>query len=77
MSRDALGAGRGDRSTRGSRTARATSARVLYIFCIGLAIASSGRFVLAGMGQEPLWGRWASDAGAKNGLLLHRLKLED
>ena len=40
-----------------------------------LAVASSGRFVLAGMGQEPRGGRWARDAHAKNGLLMHRLKL--
>ena len=41
-----------------------------------LAVASSGRFVLAGMGQEPRGGRWARDAHAKNGMLMHRLKLE-
>jgi ribosomal RNA-processing protein 9 len=44
-------------------------------FVNALAVASSGRFVLAGMGQEPRGGRWARDAHAKNGLLMHRLKL--
>jgi ribosomal RNA-processing protein 9 len=46
-------------------------------FVNALAVASSGRFVLAGMGQEPRGGRWARDAHAKNGILMHRLKLED
>jgi len=45
-------------------------------FVNALAVASSGRFVLAGMGQEPRGGRWARDAHAKNGMLMHRLKLE-
>ena len=44
-------------------------------FVNALAVASSGRFVLAGMGQEPRGGRWARDAHAKNGLLMHRLTL--
>ena len=44
-------------------------------FVNALAVASSGRFVLAGMGQEPRGGRWARDAHAKNGMLMHRLKL--
>ena len=43
----------------------------------GLHVARSGRFVLAGMGQEPRLGRWARDGAARNGLLLHRLSLED
>ena len=29
------------------------------------------------MGQEPRGGRWARDAQAKNGLLMHRLNLSD
>ena len=39
----------------------------------GLAIASSGKFLLAGVGQEPRLGRWGRDAGAKNGVVMHRL----
>jgi ribosomal RNA-processing protein 9 len=46
-------------------------------FVNSLAVASSGRFVLAGMGQEPRQGRWGRDAQARNGLLMHRLTLED
>ncbi len=39
----------------------------------GLAVARSGRFVVAAVGQEPRLGRWARDAKAHNGLLMHRL----
>jgi hypothetical protein len=39
----------------------------------GLAIASSGKFLLAGVGQEPRLGRWGRDASAKNGVVMHRL----
>ena len=46
-------------------------------FVNSLAVASSGRFVLAGMGQEPRQGRWGRDTQARNGLLMHRLTLED
>jgi ribosomal RNA-processing protein 9 len=42
-------------------------------FVNGLAIASSGKFLLAGVGQEPRLGRWGRDAGAKNGVVMHRL----
>ena len=42
-------------------------------FVNGLAIASSGKFLLAGVGQEPRLGRWARDGGAKNGVVMHRL----
>jgi ribosomal RNA-processing protein 9 len=46
-------------------------------FANALHIAKSGRFVLAGMGQEPRLGRWAHDKSAKNGLLLHMLELAE
>ena len=46
-------------------------------FTNALQIARSGRFLLAGMGQEPRLGRWARDKAAKNGILLHRLELDD
>lgn len=42
-------------------------------FVNALAVAASGRFVLAGVGQEPRLGRWSRDAGARNGVLLHEL----
>jgi ribosomal RNA-processing protein 9 len=44
-------------------------------FVNALAIARSGQFVVAGVGQEPRLGRWARDVAAKNGLLVHGLKL--
>jgi ribosomal RNA-processing protein 9 len=40
----------------------------------GLALARSGAFVAAAMGQEPRMGRWARDGAAHNGLLIHRLR---
>jgi ribosomal RNA-processing protein 9 len=46
-------------------------------FVNGLHIARSGRFVIAGMGQEPRLGRWGRDGSGKNGVLVHRLTLED
>ena len=45
-------------------------------FVNAIQVASTGRFVLAGMGQEPRLGRWGRDSGAKNGLVLHSLDLE-
>lgn len=42
-------------------------------FCNGMAVASSGRFLLAAVGQEPRLGRWARDKVARNGVLLHML----
>ena len=38
-----------------------------------LAIAGSGRFVLAGLGQEPRLGRWGKANGAACGILLQPL----
>lgn len=46
-------------------------------FVNALAVAQSGRFVLAGMGQEPRLGRWGRDAGARNGVLLHSLEVAE
>lgn len=43
-------------------------------FVNALAVARSGRFVLAGMGQEPRLGRWGRDGRARNGVLLHLLQ---
>lgn len=44
-------------------------------FTNSLAIAHSGRFVVAGMGQEPRLGRWLRDPVARNGVLLLPLEL--
>jgi ribosomal RNA-processing protein 9 len=46
-------------------------------FVNGLAVARSGRFVLAALGQEPRLGRWGRVATARSGLLLHQLELEE
>ena len=46
-------------------------------FVNALQFARSGRFLVAGMGQEPRLGRWARDGTAKNGLLIHQLHLRN
>merc|ERR1712083_810553 len=42
-------------------------------FVNGVKLARSARFLLAGVGQQPRLGSWASDKSAENGLLLHSL----
>jgi ribosomal RNA-processing protein 9 len=42
-------------------------------FVNGLAIARSGKFLVAAVGQEPRLGRWARDGKARNGALVHRI----
>lgn len=42
-----------------------------------LAIATSARFVVAGLGQEPRLGRWGQDKAAKCGLLIQPLDLQE
>ncbi len=46
-------------------------------FVNSLAIASSARFVVAGMGQEPRMGRWLRDPAAKNGVFIRTLDLKE
>ncbi|KAI3918047.1 hypothetical protein MKW92_004925 [Papaver armeniacum] len=46
-------------------------------FVNSLAFAKSGRFLLAGVGQEPRLGRWGRNSAARNGVLIHPLKLSD
>jgi ribosomal RNA-processing protein 9 len=46
-------------------------------FVNALAFARSGRFLVAGVGQEPRMGRWLRDPAARNGLLVHELTLRD
>ncbi|KAL0407525.1 UNVERIFIED_CONTAM: U3 snoRNP-associated protein-like [Sesamum latifolium] len=44
-------------------------------FVNSLAFAKSGKFLVAGVGQEPRLGRWGRVAAAKNGVALHPLEL--
>ncbi|XP_047972419.1 U3 snoRNP-associated protein-like YAOH [Salvia hispanica] len=44
-------------------------------FVNSLAFAKSGKFLIAGVAQEPRLGRWGRAASAKNGVALHPLKL--
>ncbi|KAL0290327.1 UNVERIFIED_CONTAM: U3 snoRNP-associated protein-like [Sesamum calycinum] len=44
-------------------------------FVNSLAFAKSGKFLIAGVGQEPRLGRWGRVAAAKNGVALHPLEL--
>eukprot|EP00887_Chlorella_sp_A99_P001865 scaffold19.g1865.t1 len=44
-------------------------------FVNGLALACSGRLLVAGLGQEPRMGRWLRDGAARNGLLIQPLAL--
>ncbi|KAL6547812.1 hypothetical protein OROHE_009517 [Orobanche hederae] len=42
-------------------------------FVNSLAFAKSGKFLIAGVAQEPRLGRWGRTASAKNGVELHRI----
>ncbi|MCO5568048.1 hypothetical protein L7F22_021744 [Adiantum nelumboides] len=42
-------------------------------FVNSLAFAKSGRFLVAGVGQEPRLGRWGRNPHARNGVVLHTL----
>jgi len=44
-------------------------------FVNSLAFAKSGQFLVAGVGQEPRLGRWGRIPAARNGVLVHPLKL--
>ncbi|KGN52615.1 U3 snoRNP-associated protein-like YAO [Cucumis sativus] len=44
-------------------------------FVNSLTFANSGRFVVAGVGQEPRLGRWGRIPAARNGVAVHPLKL--
>lgn len=44
-------------------------------FVNSLAFAKSGQFLVAGVGQEPRLGRWGRISAARNGVLVHPLKL--
>lgn len=44
-------------------------------FVNSLQIAKSGRFVVAGVGQEPRMGRWLRDPKARNGVVIYPIEL--
>ena len=46
-------------------------------FVNSLQVARSGRFLVAGVGQEPRLGRWLRDGTARNGVLIQPLQLRD
>eukprot|EP00268_Persea_americana_P028290 TRINITY_DN27485_c0_g2_i1.p1 TRINITY_DN27485_c0_g2~~TRINITY_DN27485_c0_g2_i1.p1 ORF type:complete len:510 (+),score=93.46 TRINITY_DN27485_c0_g2_i1:106-1635(+) len=46
-------------------------------FINSLAFANSGRFLLAGVGQEPRLGKWGRVSAAWNGVAVHPLKLSE
>ncbi|XP_077220802.1 U3 snoRNP-associated protein-like EMB2271 [Tasmannia lanceolata] len=46
-------------------------------FVNSLAFAKSGRFLIAGVGQEPRLGRWGRVSAARNGVALQSLKLSE
>ncbi|KAJ6825758.1 U3 snoRNP-associated protein-like YAOH [Iris pallida] len=43
-------------------------------FVNSLAFAKSGRFLLAGVGQEPRLGRWGREPNARNGVAIHPIR---
>ncbi|KAF8684764.1 hypothetical protein HU200_044186 [Digitaria exilis] len=46
-------------------------------FVNSLAIAQSGRFIVAGVGQEPRLGRWGRVRSAQNGVAIHPIQLKE
>ncbi|XP_010905427.2 U3 snoRNP-associated protein-like YAOH [Elaeis guineensis] len=46
-------------------------------FINSLAFAKSGRFLLAGVGQEPRLGRWEHVPAARNGVAMHSIRLKE
>ncbi|CAK7354946.1 unnamed protein product [Dovyalis caffra] len=44
-------------------------------FVNSLAFAKSGKFLVAGVGQEPRLGRWGCNSAARNGVAIQQLKL--
>lgn len=45
-------------------------------FVNSIAVARTGKFLVAGIGQEPRLGRWARDKVARNGVLFQQLPME-
>jgi len=46
-------------------------------FVNSLDIAKSGRFIVAGVGQEPRLGRWGRVRSAQNGVAIHPIQLKE
>mmetsp|Transcript_2490 Transcript_2490/g.8542 ORF Transcript_2490/g.8542 Transcript_2490/m.8542 type:complete len:492 (-) Transcript_2490:64-1539(-) len=46
-------------------------------FVNSIKMDRTGRVLVAGMGQEPRLGRWGRDKAAKNGVLIHRIELDE
>ncbi|RCV41721.1 hypothetical protein SEVIR_9G157000v4 [Setaria viridis] len=46
-------------------------------FVNSLTIAKSGRFIVAGVGQEPRLGRWGRVRSAQNGVAIHPIRLKE
>lgn len=44
-------------------------------FVNSLAFSHSGRFLLAGTGQEPRMGRWGRNSAGRNGVIMHPIEL--
>eukprot|EP00899_Mesostigma_viride_P002451 jgi/Mesvir1/12206/Mv00435-RA.1 len=59
----------------GNRALRPLHALPATGFVNSLAFAHSGRFLLAGMGQEPRLGRWAQNKSAKNCIIMHKIDI--
>jgi ribosomal RNA-processing protein 9 len=75
-----LGGGGGASGGAGATALEPVGALPARGFVNGLALARSGRFLLAAVGLEPRlgrWARWPRGDGAANGLLRHVLPLED
>ncbi|RMZ55710.1 hypothetical protein APUTEX25_005751 [Auxenochlorella protothecoides] len=64
-----------DKGTKGTKGLSQLGGLPARGFVNGLAVARSGRFVAAGMGQEPRMGRWGRDGKARNGVLILPLTL--
>ncbi|KAI3914517.1 hypothetical protein MKW92_009278 [Papaver armeniacum] len=77
----ASGAGNGSVNLWGidgeAKTIRPLHDLPLVGFVNSLAFANSGRFLLAGVGQEPRLGTWGRNSAARNGVLIHPLKLSE
>lgn len=85
---DLLASGAGDGCVRLWRAAPGASGSALHsLQCVGglpargfvngLAIARSGKFLIAGLGQEPRLGRWLRNPQARNGLLFQPLEVRE
>jgi ribosomal RNA-processing protein 9 len=61
----------------GKRVLEALGGLPVRGFVNSLNLARSGRFLVAGVGQEPRMGRWLRDGAARNGVLVHPLELRD